>query len=95
MENNELKVVPLVAYESMLAREDRQQRRMVIIIVLLVLLLAVSNGLWLYFWNSYDYVDDYSIEASQDGEGINIVGAGDVDYGASSKGSGNSETHTP
>ena len=85
MENNELKVIPLVAYESMLAREDRQQRRMVIIIVLLIVLLAVSNAIWLYAWNSYDYVDDYSIEASQDGDGINIVGAGDVEYGADSE----------
>lgn len=91
MENNELKVVPLVAYESMLAREDRQQKRMVIIIVLLIVILAVSNGLWLYFWNSYDYVDDYSIEASQDGDGINIVGAGDIAYGTDSTDSCNSE----
>lgn len=92
--DKDLKVVPLVAYESMLAREDRQQRRMVIIIVLLVLILAISNGLWLYFWNSYDYVDDYSIEASQDGEGINIVGAGDIDYGADSTDSSNTQTHS-
>lgn len=79
---NDLKVVPLVAYESMLSREDRQQKRMVIVIVLLIVLFAVSNALWLWLWNSYDYVDEYSIEASQDGEGVNIVGAGDVSYGA-------------
>jgi hypothetical protein len=36
----------------------------------------------LYFWNQYDYVsDDYSIEADQDGDGINIVSGGDLDYG--------------
>lgn len=92
--DKDLKVVPLVAYESMLAREDRQQRRMVIIIVLLVLILAISNGLWLYFWNSYDYVDDYSIEASQDGEGINIIGAGDVDYGSDDTDSSNTQTYS-
>lgn len=92
--DKDLKVVPLVAYESMLAREDRQQRRMVIIIVLLVLILAISNGLWLYYWNSYDYVDDYSIEASQDGEGINIIGAEDIDYGADSTDSSNTQTYS-
>jgi uncharacterized protein YpmB len=67
---------------------------MVIIIVLLVLILAISNGLWLYFWNSYDYVDDYSVEASQDGEEMNIIGAGDISYGADSTDSSNTQTHS-
>jgi hypothetical protein len=53
----------------------------------MIILLVVTNAMWLVAWNQYDYVDtddSYSIEAQQDGEGINIVGGGDIDYGANS-----------
>ena len=74
--------IPYIAYESMLAKEDTQQRRMVYIIIFLIALLVVTNVIWLVAWNQYDYVDGYSIEAEQDGSGVNIIGGGDVDYGA-------------
>ena len=63
-----------------LRRGLRRLRRWAII--LLIVLLVVTNAMWLWAWNQYDYVDEYSIEAEQDGEGINIVGGGNVDYGA-------------
>jgi hypothetical protein len=77
--------VPYAAYEYMLNREDRQQKRMSIIIILLIVLLVVSNVIWIVAWSQYDYVDDYSIDAKQDGDGVNIVGGGDIDYGTDSK----------
>ena len=79
--------IPYIAYESMLAKEDTQQRRMVYVIIMLIALLVVTNVIWLVAWNQYDYVDDYNTEvrASQDGGGVNIVGAGDIDYGTDSK----------
>lgn len=80
-EDNKIVTVPYAAYESMLAREDKQQRRMVIIIILLIILLVVSNVIWIFEWNKYDYVtEDYAIDAEQGGDGVNIVGAGDIDY---------------
>lgn len=93
MEKDDLRVVPLVAYESMLAREDRQQKRMVVVIIILIVLFAISNALWLFLWNSYDYVDEYSVEASQDGEGINIAGVG-VNYGAGSENNDNTQENS-
>jgi len=83
--------IPYIAYESMLAKEDRQQKRIVIvmgsIIALLVILLVVTNVVWLVAWNQYDYVDDTTeISAEQDGGGVNIVGGGDVDYGTEGNG---------
>lgn len=76
-------MIPYVVYESMLAKEDTQQRRMVYIIIMLIVLLVVTNVIWLVAWNQYDYVDDYTeISAEQDGGGVNIVGGGDIDYGA-------------
>ena len=79
-------MIPYVVYESMLTKEDTQQRRMVYIIVMLIVLLVVTNIIWLVAWNQYDYVDDYStdISAEQDGDGVNIVGGGDIAYGTES-----------
>jgi len=50
--------------------------------------------MWLIAWNQYDYVDDYEIEASQDGEGVNIVGGGNIEYGAESYSSQEAEQNT-
>ena len=73
--------VPYAAYEYMLNREDRQRKRMSIIIILLIVLLVVSNVIWIVAWSQYDYVtDDYSVDAKQEGDGVNIVGGGDIDY---------------
>lgn len=88
MEDKNILTIPYAVYESMLDKEDRQQRRMVIIIILLIVLFVASNIAWLIAWNQFEYVDGeiYEIDASQDGEGINIVGAGgDIDYGAESE----------
>ena len=74
--------IPYIAYESMLAKEDTQQRRMVYIIIFLIALLVVTNVIWLVAWNQYDYVDvETEISAEQSGGNVNIVGAGNIDYG--------------
>ncbi len=83
--------IPYIAYESMLAKEDRQQKRIVIvmgsIIALLVILLVVTNVVWLVAWNQYDYVDDTSTEVDVNSEGggnANYIGNdGDINNGTS------------
>ena len=85
MENHDNIVMSRIAFESMQAKDERNDRWRNIIIVLLIVLLVATNAMWLWAWNQYDYVDEYTIEAEQDGEGINIVGGGDVGYGADSK----------
>lgn len=90
MENNDNIVMSRIAFERMQAKDERNDKWRNIIIILLIVLLALTNGAWLWAWNSYEYVvDDYSIEAEQDGGGINIVGGGDIAYGSES--SNNSE----
>lgn len=70
--------IPYIAYEAMLEKEDRQQRRMVAIIILLVVLLVLSNALWVYEWNQYDYVDteteETSVELDAEGGNANYIG---------------------
>ena len=52
----------------------------------------VVVGVFTYERLQYDYSsEEYIVEAEQDGEGINIVGGGNVNYGAESKDSSQSE----
>lgn len=84
MENENNIVMSKYAFERMQAKEEKESITKNVIIILLIILLVVTNAMWLVAWNQYDYVDGYEIEAQQDGEGINIVGAGDVSYGTDS-----------
>ena len=77
MEN---KTVPYLVHEGCLARDERIIKKLVISLILAVLLMFASNGLWLYAWMQYDYVSE-TTTTTQDGEGINIYGGGDVNYG--------------
>lgn len=82
MAENNLATVPFVVYESAMEKGDRQQKRLVVVILVLIALLFASNAVWLYSWLQYDYVDEYEFTAEQDGEGVNIIGGGDISYGA-------------
>ena len=79
--------VPYIVHESAMARAERTAKRLWITILTLIFLLVGSNCLWLYYEMSFeDVVTTTTIEAEQDGAGVNIVGGGDVDYGAESEG---------
>lgn len=84
MDNENNIIMSRYAFERMQTKDEKNDRWRNIIIITLIILLVVTNAMWLIAWNQYDYVDDYEIEAQQDGEGINIVGAGDVSYGTDS-----------
>lgn len=85
-ENNDNIIMSRIAFERMQAKDERNDMWRNRIIVFLIIILVLTNGLWLYFWNQYDYVsEEYTeVEASQDGSGINLVSGGDIDYGADS-----------
>ena len=85
MENNDNIVMSRYAFERMQAKDERNDRWRNIIIIVLIVLLAATNGAWLIAWNQYDYSSETTeIHASQDGNGVNIAGAGDVNYGTES-----------
>ena len=79
--NTNDKGIPYIVYEGLAVRYERAVERAWIVIILLILLLVGSNGAWLYYESQYDK-SSTTIEAEQDGEGVNIVGNGDIDYGA-------------
>ena len=79
--------IPYIAHEFAMARAERTAKRLWITILTLIFLLVGSNCLWLYYEMSFeDVVTTTTVEAEQDGAGINIVGGGDVDYGAEGEG---------
>ena len=79
--------IPYIAHEFAMARAERTAKRLWITILTLIFLLVGSNCLWLYYEMSFeDVVKTTTIEAEQDGAAVNIVGGGDVDYGAESEG---------
>lgn len=76
--------IPYIAYEAEMARLERTIKRLTQIIVLCVALIFATNAIWLYYWNQYEYVDeDCEYSYSQDGLGVNIIGAhNEVDNGS-------------
>ena len=79
--------IPYISHEFSMARAERTAKRLWITILTLIFLLVGSNCLWLYYEMSFeDVVTTTTIEAEQDGAAVNIVGGGDVDYGATSEG---------
>jgi hypothetical protein len=87
--------VPYLVHEGAMARNERAVKRLVIALILAILMIFASNGIWLYCWMQYDYVgEEQIIEAQQDGESVNIVGGGDIDYGSSSE-NNNEQEGTP
>lgn len=79
--------VPYIAYESAMARAERQHRRLWIALIVVIVLMVLSNLAWLYVWNSYEYVSDTSevVVDSGGGGNANYIGNdGDINNGESS-----------
>ena len=90
MEHNE--TISYFTYESTMARMERGNKRLYVIIIILIAALILSNAGWILYESQFETVETSTqIEAEQDG-GINIVGGGDISYGAESQ-SNNTDTH--
>lgn len=91
MENKD---VPYIVHEGSVARLERTNKRLMIVAVVAIVLMFLTNALWLYMWNQYDY-SSYDMAYSQDGEGVNVMGDGnEVNDGAETEGKGQSEEET-
>jgi len=82
--NNDNIIMSRIAFERMQSKDERNDRWRNIIIIVLIILLAATNGAWLYFWNQYDYIDNYTEVDSGEGD-INYIGNdGDINNGSNS-----------
>lgn len=81
--------VPYIVHEADMARMERGNKRLSVLASILVALLFITNALWVWLWNQYEYVDSVTTTVSQDGEGNNIYGDGnEVNDGADSNDNG-------
>ena len=77
--------VPYIVHESAIARMERTNKRLWITNLILIFLLVGAIIGFAYYENQFEDVVT-TIEAEQDGSGVNIVSGGDLDYGAESEG---------
>lgn len=68
-------------HESMLARLDLINKRLFVLCIVIFLAFVGSNIGWLIYESQFE---DTVITAEQSGQGVNIVGGGEVMYGAES-----------
>lgn len=76
--------IPYIVYETEMTRSERNFKRLWVVVIILISLLVTTNLCWLAYESQFETVENTEINAEQDGSGVNIVGAGDVDYGAES-----------
>ena len=74
-----------ITYERAMARMERANKRNFIIIIILILALIATNAGWIIYESQFETVETTTIEAEQSGADVNIIGGGDIQYGAESK----------
>jgi hypothetical protein len=85
--------VPYMAHETAMARNSRAIKLLVFALIAAIVLMFASNAIWLYAWNSYDYVSTTEETVyQQDGQGTNIIGnSNEVDNGSKTNNSQENE----
>ena len=75
--------VPYIVHESAMARAERTSKRLWITILMLIFLLVGTNAAWI--WHESQFEDVVTTIEAEQGDGVNIVGGGDVSYGTESE----------
>ena len=67
--------VPYIVYESAMARLERTIKRLVVALVVTIILMFVTNAIWLYFWNQYEYMyEDETTSTSTTTQNVTVDG---------------------
>lgn len=74
--------VSYIVFEGEMVRLERIIKRLWVLCILLVVLLVGSNAMWIWYESQFEYYETTDI--SQDGEGVNIVSGGNINYGTES-----------
>ena len=81
--------IPYFVHQDDMNKLDMSHKRvekwLLALCIAMFIALVGTNAYWIYYENSFQ--DVVVTENSQDGEGINIMGGGDVSYGAEVKNS--------
>lgn len=83
--------IPYFVHQDDMNKLDQSHKRvekwLFALCIIMFIALVGTNAYWIYYENSFQ--DVVVTENSQDGEGINIMGGGDVSYGTEVKNSEN------
>lgn len=74
-----------LVYESAMARMERANKRLFVLLIIVISALILTNIGWIYYESQFQVTETSTFEAEQDGDGVNIIGGGDVNYGAESE----------
>lgn len=72
-------------HDAYMAYAERTEKRLWIIIILLIVIGVGSNMAWVYYDHTFADEETTTIDATQDGAGINIIGGGTTSYVAESQ----------
>lgn len=69
------KQIPYIVYEAESAKSERTIKRLIIALVICIFLMFISNALWLWTWQSYDYSSDEIVTTVDGKDGVaNYIG---------------------
>lgn len=87
----EAKVVPYIAFESVTSRQERTIKRLWILCIILIISLIGTNAGWIYYELSFEDVTvTQEVEATADGDSdLNLNTVGGDYYGGESEGETN------
>ena len=63
-------LIPIEVYNAEQERNYKERNKLTTIIIVLILTFVLTNGLWIYYFNQYDY-EVTTETVTQDGDGIN------------------------
>lgn len=70
------KNIPYIAFEAEMARHERTIRRLLKALVIAIALIFISNAVWLWFFNQFDFESNMvQLESREDGN-ASYMGAG-------------------
>lgn len=78
--------IPYVVYRDLMAHTRWTIKSLIIALIVAVVLMFASNGIWVYYWNQYDFATEETVTTvDSEGDGIaNFTGGdGGVIYGPS------------
>ena len=67
--------------EANAVRLERTISRLWILLIIMLILLVGSNVAWICYEQQFEDVVT-TIDAQQDGAGVNVIGGGDINYGS-------------
>ena len=65
-------------HDAYIARGERTEKRLWITIIILIVSLVISYAAFFYYESQFEDVVTTTIDATQDGEGVNIVSGEDA-----------------